>query len=351
MGSPACGAAKAECGVRNAERRVGARGPGRALGVPLAAGLVVAAALSGPKLAAQQPAQDTTQTGPRAANLILELSGKPLSNWVVLRETDSLVLTVRAVDSAGNAVPIWGFEAQVFDPDVLQILGTEVQSDRAIVRLAPRHRGQTTIALRCSGNRSWVLAEYRGTEVAVSPGQPTVPVKRKGPGWAKWVAGARANLAFYNYSFNNDTTFAGRAGFIGELFGGREWSSGLVLVGGLGLGIVQADSVTTSVTASVIQGYVRMDYVFMRQQQTKVRPVVSIGGGAYRIRTGSAGAGIWNTSIYWMAGVGADYTLTPKVTGEARLMYNDLWEENSPHVNGHVGRLIMLGVGARMTIP
>jgi hypothetical protein len=75
---------------------------------------------------------------------------------------------------------------------------------------------------------------------------------------------------------------------------------------------------------------------------------VSDRGRGHRIHTGLTGAWIWNTSLFWMAGVGADMTLSPKVTGEPRVICNDLWEENSKFVKGHVGRLIMLGVGARM---
>jgi hypothetical protein len=341
-------------GVPSAARR-GRSGAGRpGVGAGRAGVVLAAALLWAPLLAAQEPAADTTQH-PRASDLILELDGKPLTNWVIVGESDSLVLTVRARDSLGNAVPIWGFEAQVWDSDVLQLLGMEVQPSQAVVRMLPRRRGRTTIALRCSGVRQWVLAEYRGKEVAVSPGQTQAPgqkpVKPQGPGMSWWTVGGRLDVAFYNYSFNNDTTFAGRAGVVAEAFGGREWSSGLELVGGLGFGIVQADSIATSVTASVIQAYVRADYAFMKQKQTKVRPVISLGGGAYRIRTGSTGAGIWNTSIYWMAGAGADMTMSPRVTGEARLMYEDLWEENSSFVNGHVGHLIKLTVGARLKLP
>jgi hypothetical protein len=333
----------AACGLRVADwARSGAH---------LAAAAIVALTLTPTRAWSQQPAQDTTQQGPRAASLLLELDGKPLTDWVVLRETDSLVLTVRARDSLGNTVPIWGFEAQVWDQGVLWLVGTEVQSSQAVVRLAPRRRGQTTITLRCSGVRSWVLAEYRGAEVAVSPGQPEAPqgpVKRQGPGWSAWTVGGRADLGFYSYSFNHDTVFTGRAGVLGELFVGREWSSGLTLVGGVTGGLVQADSFSTSVTVTVVQLYARADYAFMRPN--KVRPVISFGGGMYRARTGAGSAGIWNASLYWMAGVGVDATLAPKVTGEARLMYNDLWEATSPSVNGHVGRLVMLGVGARLQL-
>lgn len=367
------------------------------------AAVLLAAALAGPRLSAQGPAQDTTR---RASDLVLELDGTPLTDWVVLRETDPLLLTVRARDSLGNAVPVWGFEVEVWDQGVLRVLGTEVQAARALVRLAPGHHGRTTLALRCSGTRQWVLVEYSGREVAISPGQreapvvaeaprrpqaqppppqaeapqqpqpqpppqaepprqpqpqppaqagappperPTAPRGPAGPGASAWTLGARADLAFYAYTFQNDTVFAGQAGALGELFAGREWPSGLVVVIGGAAGVVQADSFTSSVTVKVLQAYARMDYAFMREN--KVRPVVSLGGGMYQARTGTTGAGIWNASLYWMGGGGVDVTLSPRATGEARVMYQDLWEATSSGNNGHVGRLITVGVGARLRLP
>jgi hypothetical protein len=346
----------ADWGLRIADWRGERRSAFRTSAYATWIGAIVMASFGAPSLGAQRPEQDTTQRGPRATDLVLELDGRPLTDWVILGATDSLVLTVRARDSLGNAVPIWGFEAEIWDQNVLQLVGTEVQASQAVVRMLPRRRGRTTIALRCSGTRQWVLAEYRGAEVAVSPGQkqaPTgagqAPVKPQGPGWSAWTVGGRADLGFYAYSFNNDTTFTGKVGVLGEVFAGREWSSGLTAVVGVTGGLVGADSVTTGVTVTVVQIYARADYAFM--PESKVRPVVSLGGGLYRARTGAGGAGLWNASLYWMAGVGADMKLSPRITGEARLMYNDLWEATSSHVNGHVGRLIMLGVGARLRLP
>lgn len=368
-------------------------GPRRLAAVLLAVALVV------PAVAAQQPAQDTTR---RATDLVLELDGTPLTDWVVLHETDPLLLTVRARDSLGRAVPVWGFEVEVWDQGVLRVRGTEVQGARALVRLAPGHHGRTTLALRCSGTKQWVLVEYSGRGVALSPGQreapvvaeaprrpqpqppppqaeapqqpppqaeapqqpqpqppaqaeapppeqPTAPSGPAGPAASAWTLGARADLAFYAYTFHNDTVFAGQAGVLGELFAGREWPSGLVVVIGGAAGLVQADSFTTSVTVKVLQAYARADYAFMREN--KVRPVISLGGGMYQARTGTTGAGIWNASLYWMGGAGVDVTLSPRATGEARVMYQDLWEATSSGNNGHVGRLITVGVGARLRLP
>ena len=301
--------------------------------------------LFGVRLVAQEPAAPKL----RAAKLVLEHNGLPITDWLVIQGVpDSLTITIVPQDSLGNPVPVTGFEIQVWDPMVLGVLGTEVQSSQVVVRLQPGRRGQTTIQIRMSGTRQWVLVELTETVLAISPGQPTAPGAPRGPGWAVWTVGGRSDIGFYSYSFNNDTVFTGRVGVLGELFAGREWSSGLTLVAGVTGGLVQADSFQTSVTVTVVQLYARADYAFMRP--SKLRPVVSLGGGMYRARTGGGAAGIWNASLYWMVGAGVDATLTPKITGEARLMLNDLWEATSSHVNGHVGRLIMLGVGARMKL-
>jgi hypothetical protein len=78
-----------------------------------------------------------------------------------------------------------------------------------------------------------------------------------------------------------------------------------------------------------------------------VRPVVSLGGGAYRIRTGGGGAGSWNTSLSWMLGGGVDVALSPKMIGELRIATNFQEELNSVHQNGHVGNLLVIGGGVR----
>jgi hypothetical protein len=91
--------------------------------------------------------------------------------------------------------------------------------------------------------------------------------------------------------------------------------------------------------------YVRADYVLARAQ--KVRPVVSFGVGAYRIRTGGTNPGIWNTSFQFLAGGGVDINVGPTTVAELRLSTQQLFEMTSSHVNGYVGSLWLLGAGIR----
>jgi hypothetical protein len=122
----------------------------------------------------------------------------------------------------------------------------------------------------------------------------------------------------------------------------------LELVGGLGLGLLSADSLGTTVHPNLIEGYVRADYALSRQQ--KVRPVLSGGVGLYRVRTGGNGSGIWNTSFEFLAGGGVDITVGPKTVAELRLSTQQMFEMNSSHVNGYVGSLWLIGGGIRVRL-
>jgi hypothetical protein len=161
------------------------------------------------------------------------------------------------------------------------------------------------------------------------------------------TVGGRLSYAHYEYTFHQQQTFVGQGGFVGEVYFGRDFGYGVVLVGGAGAGLVKADSFTTSVTASVFEAYFRMDYSVLTVKQFSA--VVSGGGGAYRVRTGSNG-GIWNTSVYWMLGFGADVSLSPKMTLEGRMAVQELEELNSGHMNGHVGNLLVFGAGLRFQL-
>jgi hypothetical protein len=291
---------------------------------------------------AQQPA------GPqvRAAKLVLEHNGQPITDWLVIQGVpDSLTLSIVPQDSLGNGVPVTGFEIQVWDERVFGVLGAEVQASQVVVRLQPRRRGQTTFQIRMSGTRQWVLVELTETVLSISPGQPTPPGVAYAPAMATWTAGGRLSVALYSYTFLNQTAIDGKTGFIGEGYIGRDFGSGLSLVFGVGFGVLKADSLTVSVTANLLEAYLRADYAFLRE--SKVRPVVSLGGGGYRIRTGGTNPGIWNTSLYWMVGGGADFTLGPKMIGEVRITTQQLEEVTSKFANGHVGNLLVIGAGLR----
>lgn len=305
--------------------------------VALVLGLVGASGLSGQ----QQPGG--AQQGVRAKSLVLEHNGVAITDWLLLKPTDSLVLTIRPVDALGNPVPVSGFELWVWDQRIIQVSSSSVQSSQAVVQFQPRERGQTTIQIRASGVRQWILIHLTETVLAISPGQ-----EAPGPGgggWRTWTAGARASLLTYSFDFQGDTTFAGNLGFVGELYGGLEWSSGFALVGGIGFGGMKADSVGRSVAVSLVELSVRGQYAFMRYNQ--VRPVVEFGGGLYRARSGTVQQGIWNASFFFMGGGGVDYSFTPKVIGEFRIGNRQQFEWTSSHVNGHVASLFYFGAGVR----
>jgi hypothetical protein len=302
--------------------------------------LLCAAALMGSRLAAQQQPVPGEE---RAARLVLEHSGIPITDWLVLKPTDTLTLTIKAQDSLGNAVPISAFEIWVWDPNVLGVLGQDVGQSEVTVRFQSRNRGQTTIQIRASGVRQWILVHLTQTALAISPGQEAAP--GVAPNRLGWTAGGRLSGGLYRYSFNNNTLFKGQFGVVAEVYGGMEFPSGLELVGGFGLGILGADSLGTLVKPKMAELYVRADYALRRAQ--KVKPVISVGTGLYRIRTGTANQGIWNASFQFMAGGGVDITVGPTTVAELRLSTQQLFEMTSSHVNGYVGSLWLLGAGLR----
>jgi hypothetical protein len=305
----------------------------------LAVSLLCAVALVPALAGQQQPAP-----AERAAKLVLEHNGVPITDWLILKPGDTLALTIKAQDALGNPVPISGFEIWVWDPNVLGVSGQDVGQSEAVVRFQSRNRGQTTIQIRASGVRQWVLVHLTETALAISPGQEQAP--GVAPNRMGYTAGGRVSGGLYRYSFNNNTIFKGQYGLVAEGYGGLEFPSGLQLVGGLGFGLLGADSLGTLVKPSMLELYVRADYPLSRPQ--KWRPVISVGTGLYQIRTGSTnGPGIWNASFQFMAGGGVDITVGPKTVAELRLSTQQLFELTSSHVNGYVGALYLLGVGIR----
>jgi hypothetical protein len=309
----------------------------RRTAVALVLGMVVA---TGGGLSGQQPGGAEPV---RATTLVIEHNGVAITDWLQLKATDSVTLTIRAVDAQGNTVPISGFELWVWDQRVLMVASSSVQSSQAVVQFQPREKGQTTIQIRASGVRQWVLIHLSETVLAISPGQE-VPGPGGG-GWRVWAGGARLNLLTYNFSFQGDTTFAGNIGFLGEAYGGLEWSSGFAIVGGIGFGGMKADSVGRSVAVSLVELSLRAQYAFMRYNN--IRPVAEFGGGLYRARSGTVGQGIWNASFFFLGGAGVDYSFTPKLIGEFRVGNRQQFEWTSSHVNGHVASLFYFGAGVR----
>ena len=275
--------------------------------------------------------------------LAIEFNGQPLAGGSVVALPDTLTLTVTPTDAVGRPIPLVGYAALPKDQGVLLPVGTTIEGKRAVTRFVPRKRGRTTLEIKASGQRQWVQVEVAERALGVAP--IDAPPEEAGEPFASPVAGVRFSYARYEYTFNQQSAIKGDAGFIGEVYGGLDYWYGVTMVGGFAFGILGADSSGSPVNAQVMQLFFRLDYEFLSGKM--VRPVVSVGGGAYRIRTGGDGAGIWNTSLSWALGAGADVTLGPKLTGELRITTNLQEEINSAHQNGHVGNLLVIGGGVR----
>ncbi|HKC47164.1 MAG TPA: hypothetical protein VKB63_06140, partial [Gemmatimonadales bacterium] len=83
----------------------------------------IAAVLVGCVVAPAARAQGTKgislQPGHHGNKLAIDVNGKNLTEWTVTSIPDTVVITVSPQDSLGNAIPLIGYEIQVFDEHVM----------------------------------------------------------------------------------------------------------------------------------------------------------------------------------------------------------------------------------------
>jgi len=245
-----------------------------------------------------------------------------------LTTRDSVTLRVATRDHFGN---------QAVQSNVrIQVLGgaVTVRDTRTTaagsVTLLPRHNGQATLQLQASG---------LVTTIPITVALPAAV--------AGWTVDGRVGGAAFNYGFKSITGVSGKPGFRGEVTLGRLLGPALRLQTGLGLGMLRADPPAGGVTVGLYQGLVRGEYALTRGGH--LTPVVSLGGGLYRIKSTDPGTVVYHTSLFWMAGAGIDYALGFRMQGVVRLERQQLYEANSQHANGAVGALTVVEVGVRVT--
>jgi Big-like domain-containing protein len=266
--------------------------------------------------------------GPAQA-LALESQGHAVDR-LALATLDPVTLRVTARDAWGNEAQLSGLAAGVAGgaARLRNLKGAAAPSGTLV--LEPRRTGRATLTVSASG-----LTDTLPLEVIL-------PVVRSG-----WLWEARAGGAAFNYGFKARPGVDGRPGFRGEVMVGRRIVPGLRVAGGVGLGVLRAQAGPASLAVGLMQGMVRGEYSL--SQRWGVVPVLSLGGGMYRVKSTDPGNMVYHTSIFWLIGAGVDYPLAPRVQGELRLERQQLYEANSPHVNGAVGALTVIEVGARLT--
>ena len=290
------------------------------------AGPVVVTATAG---AVRRQATLAAVPGP-ARQLLVERGGTPMTGTLALTTRDTVTLRVVARDAYGNDARLTGL-AVLVDGAAIRLLRPPGAAGPGSVVIAPRKSGTATLAIQGSGLG------------ASLPVEVTLPAIVTGP----WLFGARAGGAAFNYGFPQFSSIDGRPGFRAEVLVGRAIRPGVRLEAGLGLGMLRAEMGPASLAVGLFQGLVRGEFSLL--PSATVHPVLSLGGGVYRIKSTDTQNAVYHTSLLWLIGVGADYPLSPRLTGEVRLERQQLLEANSKHVNGAVGALTVLEVGVRIS--
>src|SRR5207247_3409033 len=82
-------------------------------------------------------------------------------------------------------------------------------------------------------------------------------------------------------------------------------------------GSLNADQTTGSVSLQLLEGYGRAELALV--PRGTVSPVLSLGAGAYRLKSGDNGQTVDHTNLFWSGGVGADVVVTASVIVELRV--------------------------------
>ena len=264
-----------------------------------------------------------------AQTLVLEVPGAGHAlDQLALSSLAPVTLRAVARDAYGNEALLTGLTASVSGAARLKNLMGAAAPPGTIV-IEPRRTGSGAVTVNASGLSARL------------PLAVTLPVVRSG-----WLYGARAGGAAFNYGFKSIPNVDGRPGLRGELILGRRIVPGVRVEAGLGVGVLGARTGATSVSAALVQGLVRGEYDLTHG--TGAVPVVSLGGGFYRVKSTDPQNMLYHTSVFWLIGAGVDYPLAPRVQGELRLERQQLYEANSKYVNGSVGAITLLEIGVRV---
>jgi hypothetical protein len=270
----------------------------------------------------------TADPGP-ARELAVLYDSAQVKGPLALRSRQPVALQVVAHDSYGNETPLANFVAVVTGPEI-HLNGATVSGSQGLVTLEARRRGTANLEVRAAGLVTRV------------PVQVTLPAVAQA-----WVFGARGSWTGFTYAFAPLPNIRGRPGVRAEFFAGRAFTPQLraELVGGLGA--LSADTGAVQRSVSLTQAYLRAEYTFATDAQ--VMPVVSLGGGLFRILSDDPRHFVYHNSFFWLIGAGADISVSPRVVGEFRVETQQLNELTSSIVNGHVGALTVVEAGVRMS--
>src|SRR5437016_4934308 len=260
--------------------------------------------------------------GPPEA-LVLERGDTPVVGSLTLRSRDTVVLRVVARDRYGNRTALDKFAATT---TARAIALTATATDAAgSVTLVPRRSGVGELTLSGSGVRARLPVEVV---------LPTTSV-------GAWGMGARTAWLGANHPWIGLAGVTGIQGADFSIFGCRTLVAGLSLALGATAGSLNADQTTGSVSLQLLEGYGRAELALV--PRGTVSPVLSLGAGAYRLKSGDNGQTVDHTNLFWSGGVGADVVVTASVIVELRVERQ--WMRDAGE--GHVATFWPLSAGVR----
>jgi hypothetical protein len=264
-----------------------------------------------------------------ASRLVVERDGAPVAGAVAVRSRDTLVLRVVAHDAYGNEVGLGDFTATATG-SAIALRSAQAAGSRAAVTLEPQHNGRGEVQISASG-----LHARFAVDVTLSP--------HAGRG-GLWAVGVRAAWLGVNRPWVSLAKLQGISGADITLLGRRTLGGGVSLALGAAVGSLSIDTTGGSVSATLLEGAARAEWALLPRQA--VTPVVSLGGGAYRLKSGDQGRAFYHTNLFWAGGVGVDAAVSPTVTAEVRVERQ--WMTDSPA--GHVGTLWPVAAGLRVAL-
>src|SRR5207247_1666998 len=132
-----------------------------------------------------------------------------------------------------------------------------------------------------------------------------------------WGIGARTAWLGANHPWIGLAGVTGIKGAEFSIFGRRTVVAGVSLALGATAGSLNADQTTGSVSLQLLEGYGRAELALV--PRGTVSPVLSLGAGAYRLKSGDNGQTVDHTNLFWSGGVGADGVVTASVIVELRV--------------------------------
>ncbi len=261
--------------------------------------------------------------GPPEA-LVVERGDTPVVGSLTLRSRDTVVLRVVARDRYGNRTALEKFAATT---TARAIALTASATDAAgSVTLVPRRSGVGELTLSGSGVRARL------------PVDVVLPTTSVGP----WGIGARTAWLGANHPWIALAGVTGIRGADFSIFGRRTVVAGVSLALGATAGSLNADQTTGSVSLQLLKGFGRAEFALV--PRGTVSPVLSLGAGAYRLKSGDNGQTVYHTNLFWSGGVGADVVVTASVIVELRVERQWMRDTNQ----GHVATLWPVAAGVRV---